>query len=371
MTCRFAGILDNQGMPKGRPTPSIVLTPEEREQLQAICRRTKAPQAEAMRARVILACAEGLNNCQVSQKAGLCPHTVGRLRQRFYESRLQGIFDLPRSGAPRKISDEKIAEVIRLTLETKPKHATHWSTRKMAARCGLSNERVSRIWRTFGLQPHRAESFQLSTDPLFVEKVRDVVGLYVSPPQNALVLCVDEKSQIQALERSQPILPLSPKRPERYTNDYFRHGTLSLFAALDMASGEVYAKCQKRHRQQEFLSFLKQLERETPQELDLHVVLDNYAAHKTPKVRLWIAQHPRWHLHFIPTHSSWLNQVERFFAKITEERIRRESFRSIEHLHQAITDYIQHHNKTPQPFRWTASADMILGKVQHLCKTLT
>jgi transposase len=357
-------------MRTGRPTLPIVLTPEEREQLQALCRRAKAPQAEALRARVILACADGLNNSQVCQKTGLCPHTVGRLRKRFYQTRLRGIFDLPRSGAPRQISDEKVAEVVRLTLETKPVNATHWSTRSMAARSGLSNESIHRIWHAFGLQPHRTETFQLSTDPLFVEKVRDVVGLYVSPPQNALVLCVDEKSQIQALERSQPILPLSPRHPERHTNDYFRHGTLSLFAALDVASGEVYARCQKRHRQQEFLSFLKQLEEQTPKELDIHMVLDNYAAHKTPRVRLWIARHPRWYLHFIPTHSSWLNQVERFFAKITEQRIRRESFRSIDQLRQTILAYIDHHNRNAKPFQWTASADLILGKVEYLCKSL-
>jgi len=357
-------------MRTGRPTVAIILTTHERQALEALCRRSKTPQAEALRARVILACAEGLNNGQVCQKIGLCPHTVGRLRQRFYQARVEGIFDLPRSGAPRKISDEKVAEVVRLTLETKPRQATHWSTRSMAKRCGLSNERVHRIWKTFGLQPHRSETFQLSTDPLFVEKVRDVVGLYMSPPQNALVLCVDEKSQIQALERSQPIFPLAVGQPERYTSDYFRHGTLSLFAALDVASGEVYARCQKRHRQREFLAFLQQLEAATPKDLEIHAVLDNYAAHKTPKVRLWIAKHPRWHLHFIPTHSSWLNQVERFFAKITTQRIRRDSFRSVKQLKDAILNYIEHHNKNPKPFKWTAPAERILGKVEHFCKSL-
>lgn len=357
-------------MPLGRPTVAIILTEEEKIQLTAICRRSKTPQAEARRARVILACAGGLNNDQAAEKTGFCPHTVGKLRKRFSRSRLRGLFDLPRSGAPRQISDEKVAEVVRLTLESKPKQATHWSTRSMAERCGLSNERVHRIWKTFGLQPHRAETFQLSTDPAFVDKVRDVVGLYMSPPQNALVLCIDEKSQIQALERSQPIFPLGVARPERHTADYFRHGTTSLFAALDVASGEVYARCQKRHRQQEFLVFLKQLEAATPKELDIHAVLDNYAAHKTQKVRLWLARHPRWHLHFIPTHSSWLNQVERFFAKITEQRIRRESFRSVEELRKTIQAYIEHHNQNPKPFKWKASADLILGKVESFCNSL-
>jgi transposase len=357
-------------MRTGRPTSPIILTTAEREQLEAICRRTKAPQNEAARARVILNLADGMNNKQACAKAGLCAQTVGTLRRRFNQLRLEGLFDLPRSGAPRSISDQKVAEVVRLTLETKPKHATHWSTRSMAKRCGLSNESIYRIWKTFGLQPHRSETFQLSTDPQFVEKVRDVVGLYVSPPQNALVLCLDEKSQIQALERSQPIFPLSVNQPERRTSDYFRHGTTSLFAALDVASGAVYARCQQRHRQREFLAFLRQLEALTPKESEIHAVLDNYAAHKTAKVRLWIAKHPRWHLHFIPTHSSWLNQVERFFAKITEQRIRRESFRSVAHLKEAILDYIEHHNKTPKPFKWTASAELILTKVENFCKSI-
>jgi transposase len=357
-------------MRTGRPTFPILLTTEEREQLEAICRRTKAPQNEATRARVILNLADGMNNQQACAKAGWCAQTVGTLRRRFYRVRLEGLFDLPRSGAPRTISDEKVAEVVRLTLETKPQQATHWSTRSMAARCGLSNESIHRIWKTFGLQPHRSETFQLSTDPQFIEKVRDVVGLYLSPPQNALVLCLDEKSQIQALERSQPVFPLALNQPERQTSDYFRHGTTSLFAALDVASGEVYARCQKRHRQSEFLTFLRQLEASTPKGREIHAILDNYAAHKTARVRLWIARHPRWHLHFIPTHSSWLNQVERFFAKITDQRIRRESFRSVEHLKEAILDYIKHHNQNPKPFKWTASAELILGKVEHLCNSI-
>jgi len=357
-------------MRTGRPTLAIVLSPEELLQLQSIVRRSKAPQAEVRRARAVLGFAQGLNNLQVARKVGLCAHSAGRLRTRFNDVRMQGLFDLPRSGAPRSISDEKVADVIRWTLESKPPHATHWSTRSMGRRSGLSNESISRIWRTFGLQPHRTETFQLSTDPQFVDKVRDVVGLYVSPPQNALVLCIDEKSQIQALERSQPVLPLAPGQPERHTSDYFRHGTLSLFAALDVASGKVYARCRKKHRQQEFLAFLKQVDAQTPPGLEIHVVLDNYAAHKTPAVRRWIVRHPRWHLHFIPTHSSWLNQVERFFAQITMQRIRRESFRSVRQLRETIVAYVDHHNKSPSPFIWTASADLILGKVEYLCKSL-
>lgn len=357
-------------MRTGRPTLPIILTPVEREQTPGYLSPDQSPAERSDASQVILDLADGLNNQQACAKAGLCAQTVGTLRRRFYQVRLQGLFDLPRAGAPRSISDQKVAEVVRLTLETKPKHATHWSTRSMAQRCGLSNESIYRIWKTFGLQPHRSETFQLSTDPQFVEKVRDVVGLYMSPPQNALVLCLDEKSQIQALERSQPIFPLSVNQPERRSSDYFRHGTTSLFAALDVASGEVYARCQKRHRQTEFLAFLRQLEASTPKGLEIHAILDNYAAHKTAKVRLWIARHPRWHLHFIPTHSSWLNQVERFFARITEQRIRRESFRSVDELKRVILDYIEHHNKNPKPFKWTASADLILTKVDDLYKSL-
>lgn len=357
-------------MPRGRPIPPLTLTSTEQQTLKAVVRRSTARQAEALRARVILLSAEGLSNEVVAQRTGVCPHSVGKWRRRFLADRLNGLEDLPRPGAPRRINDEQIAEMIRLTLETKPRNATHWSTRKMAERCGLSNERVARIWQAFGLQPHRVESFQLSTDPLFVEKVRDVVGLYMTPPQNALVLCVDEKSQIQALERSQPLLPLRPGLPERQTHDYLRHGTVSLFAALDVATGEVYAQCHQRHTHREFLEFLRRLEAEVPADLEVHLVMDNYAAHKTPEVRRWFARHGRWRVHFIPTHSSWLNQVERFFAKITTERIRRGSFRSVAELRPAILSYIAHHNDTARPFQWSASADRILGKVEAICNGL-
>lgn len=357
-------------MSRGRPIPELILHEVEKETLHKLVRRSTSSNAEARRARVVLLCAEGLSNTAISERVGLCQHTVGRWRRRFLQDRLEGLADLPRSGPPRQIGDEKIAQVIRLTLESRPANATHWSTRKMAAKVGISNERVARIWQTFGLQPHRAESFQLSTDPFFVEKIRDVVGLYMTPPQNALVLCIDEKSQIQALERSQPLLPMKPGQPERRTSDYFRHGTTTLFAALDIKTGKVYADCYQRHTHKEFLTFLRKIERETPNKLDLHIVIDNYATHKTAAVRKWLVRHPRWHIHFIPTHTSWLNQVERFFAKITNERIRRGSFRSVKELRQAIFDYIDHHNEQPKPFTWTATADTILGKINHLCNSL-
>jgi transposase len=354
----------------GRPIPSLVLNEEQRRHLEHISRRRTAGQADVLRARVVLACAEGQTNQGVAKSCGVNPHTVGKWRHRFLQQGLSGLLDLPRSGPPRQISDDKVEEVIRLTLESQPEKATHWSTRSLARRSGLSHDSIARIWKAFGLQPHRQEVFQLSTDPLFIEKVRDVVGLYMSPPHNALVLCVDEKSQIQALERSQPMLPMRPGRPERRTHDYFRHGTLSLFAALNIRTGEVLGRCSQKHRQKEFLDFLKEIENRVPKELEIHVVLDNYATHKTPSVRSWLIRHPRWQLHFIPTHSSWLNQVERFFAEITTKRLRRGVFRSLAELRQAIQNYINEHNRSPKPFQWTASADLILGKVHSLCNEL-
>jgi transposase len=349
---------------------SVELQDEERAFLQQLARRRHAPQAEVSRAKAILGFADGLSNTEVARRVGVCSVTAGSWRQRFLKERLNGLSDLPRSGAPRSISDDEVAKVVRMTLEQTPEQATHWSTRSMAKRCGLSHDSVARIWRTFGLQPHRSESFRLSNDPYFVEKVRDVVGLYISPPQNALVLCVDEKSQIQALERSQPMLPMRPGAPERRSSDYWRHGTLSLFAALDIHSGKVLAECHRRHSRREFLNFLRHVDAQTPREMDIHMVLDNYATHKTAVVVRWLSRHPRWHTHFIPTHSSWLNQVERFFAKITNERIRRGNFLSVADLRQAIVDYIAAHNRRPKPFLWTTSADLILGKVAHLSKSL-
>ena len=357
-------------MALGRPTVRLVLSNEERDELTRMAEARKTPQAEAQRARAVLLSAGGLDDIEVGRRVGFSNATAGKWRKRYAAEGIAGLTDAPRSGPPRTISDDKVAEVLRLTLETKPKNATHWSTRKMAAKAGISNERVSVIWRTFGLSPHRAETFQLSTDPHFFEKVRDVVGLYMSPPQNALVLCLDEKSQCQALERSQPVLPMMPGAAERSSHDYFRHGTTTLFAALDVKTGEVFAQCKARHRQKEFLEFLRHIERSTPRDLAIHVVVDNYSTHKTKAVRQWLLRHPRWQLHFIPTHSSWLNQVERFFAKITLEVIRRGSFTSVPDLRKAILGYIDSHNEDPTPFRWTATADRIFEKIEGYCKKL-
>lgn len=358
-------------MPRlGRPIIVIELSGEEKEQLEGIVRRRRAAKADVQRARVVLLSAQGIAGKEIARRVGMSEPTVGKWRQRFLAHRCLGLSEMPRSGAPRRVSDEQIEEIIRQTLESTPKEVTHWSTREMAKRCGFSRQTVSRIWRTFGLQPHRSEHFTLSSDPYFVDKVRDVVGLYLDPPANALVLCVDEKTQVQALERSQPVLPMRPGQPERRTHDYYRHGTLSLFAALEVATGRVISATKPKHRSAEFLSFLRKVEKEVPEGLEIHAVLDNYATHKTDAVESWLRKHPRWHMHFIPTHSSWLNQVERFFAKITNERIRRGVFRSVGELQQAIEAYISNHNQSPKPFRWTASADLILGKVGALCKKL-
>lgn len=359
-------------MAGGRPTIRLELSKQQRGELQRMADARKTPQAEARRAKAVLLSAEGLDDKEVGKRVGLSNTSAGKWRKRYAQEGIGGLTDAPRSGPPRTISDEKVAEVLRLTLETKPAQGTHWSTRRMAAKAGISNERVSVIWRTFGLAPHRSESFQLSTDPHFVEKVRDVVGLYMSPPNNALVLSLDEKSQCQALERSQPILPMLPGgAPERASHDYFRHGTTTLFAAMNVKTGEVFAQCKPRHRQKEFLEFLRHIERTTPAGLSIHVVADNYATHKTSAVRQWLLRHPRWQLHFIPTHSSWLNQVERFFAKITLEVIRRGSFTSVPNLRKAILDYIGTHNKDPKPFVWTATAERIFEKIEKFCGKLT
>lgn len=354
-------------MPRGRPKPVLKLKEADRDKLELIARRPKTSQRAAQRARIILGCAQGSNNGQVAAALGVSASTVGKWRARYIAQGLESLGDAPRSGAPRRITDRQVEAVITKTLEQKPAAATQWSTRLMAREVGLSHNAIKRIWQTFGLQPHREKNFKLSSDPFFVEKVRDIVGLYLNPPQQtrAIVLCVDEKSQVQALERSQPVLPMKPGQPERRTHDYYRHGTTSLFAALDIATGTVIGKCHRQHRHQEFLHFLAQIDREVPSHLDIHLVLDNYGTHKAPKVHRWFARRPRYHLHFTPTSASWLNQVERWFAKITQQRIRRGTFTAVKHLEAAILDYIQTNNRNPKPFVWTATADMIFAKVTN------
>ena len=325
----------------------------------------------ALRARIILACGQGLTNGQIAKELKLSMPTVGKWRSRFAADRLRGLADAPRPGQPRKISDAQVEKVVTRTLETLPQNATHWSTRSLAKAEGLSQNAIFRIWRAFGLKPHLEENFKLSTDPFFVEKVRDVVGLYLNPPETrAMVLCVDEKSQVQALQRTQPLLPMRPGQAARRTHDYERHGTTSLFAALDVATGKVIGQCHRRHRHQEFMRFLDRIESEVPADLEIHLVMDNYATHKTPKVAKWFQRHPRYHLHFTPTSASWLNQVERWFAKITEQRLRRSAFYSVADLEKAIADYIATNNANPKPFVWTASADLILNKVQSFCERI-
>jgi transposase len=354
-------------MKRGRPVADIILTAPEKNKLTLMARRPTARQQDALRARIILACAEGLTNQEVARRERVCLPTVGKWRRRFATGRLEALTDAPRSGAPRKISDAAVEEVVTKTLETTPSARTHWSSRRMAKASGISEHSVLRIWHAFGLKPHLTKGFKLSTDPMFVEKVRDIAALYLNPPDKAVVLCVDEKSQTQALERSQPILPLRPGLPERQTHDYVRHGTLSLFAAYDVATGRVLGHCHQRHRQVEFLRFLDRIDEAFPHDgvTQLHVVMDNYGTHKTPKVRRWFARHPRFHIHFTPTSGSWINMVERFFGKITTEAIRRGSFESTRQLREAIDTYIAEHNKDPKPFVWTATADSIFRKLQN------
>jgi transposase len=354
-------------MPKGKATP-LALAAEERAELERLVRRRKTAQDLALRAKVVLRCAEGATNQAVAREAEVCAHTVGKWRERFAKDRLEGLRDAPRSGAPRTVTDERVAELLVRTLETMPADATHWSTRSMAAACGLSPATVQRVWHAFGLKPHRVESFRFSADPAFVEKVRDIVGLYLNPPDRALVLCVDEKTEIQAVERTQPVLPMRPGQAERRTSDYRRHGTSSLFAALDVAVGRVIGRCYRRHRAEEFRDFLEAVDAAVPAELEVHVVLDNASIHKAPPVRAWLAVRSRYHLHFTPTASSWLNQVERFFALLTARRLKRGTHRSVEELEAAVLAYLERHNAEPRPFRWSKSADQILAGVGRACE---
>jgi len=353
----------------GKPAVAIKLTEAERLELEGVARRRRTAQGLARRARIVLLAADGLENQEICTALAVDGNTVTKWRRRYAERRFDGLMDEPRPGAPRQIGDEEIAETIRLTLETTPRHATHWSLRSMAKAVGYAPSTIHRIWKAFGLQPHRVETFKLSTDPLFVEKVRDIVGLYMAPPDRALVLCVDEKSQIQALDRTQPLLPMRPGQPERRSHDYTRHGTLSLFAALDVATGRVIGKCFARHRAREFLKFLREIECNVLPYLDIHLVMDNSSTHKTPAIRRWLARHPRWHVHFTPTSSSWINQVERFFANLTEDQLRRGVHRSTRQLEAAIRNYIDTVNDEPRPLRWTKSADDILASVKRFCLT--
>jgi len=351
-----------------RETP--VLTEAEKQELQRWCRHQSIGQALAQRARIILLSAQGKNDIDVAKELSTTRETVGKWRRRFIKDWCDSLLDEARPGAPRQISDEQVEHVITLTLESTPKDATHWSTRSMAKATGLSQSAVSRIWRAFVLKPHRVTTFKLSTDPFFTEKVRDIVGLYMNPPEKAVVLCVDEKSQIQALNRTQPILQLRPGLPQRQTHDYERHGTTSLFAALNVATGKVIGHCYKHHRSIEFRQFLKTIDQNVPKEQDIHVVLDNYGTHKTAMIYEWLVKHPRFHLHFTPTSSSWLNLVERWFGLITDKAIRRGSFSSVKELENTIKNYVETNNDDPKPFIWTKTADQIFDSLKIYCEEI-
>src|SRR5712691_9604804 len=354
-------------MHPGRPKADLRLTPEDRATLIRWTARPKTAQALALRARIILGCADGAPNVVVAKQLRIGNKMVGKWRARFGARGPAGLLDEPRSGAPRRVSDERVEQMLVKTLESTPRAATHWSTRSMAAVSGLSRPTVNRIWRAFGLQPHRTDTFKLSTDPQFIEKVRDIVGLYLDPPTRAVVLCTDEKSQIQALDRTQPIFPLRPGTPERRTHAYRRHGTTSLFAALDVATGKVIGETHRRHRSIEFRSFLDCIDQEVPADLDVHLVLDNYGTHKTPLIQRWLLRHQRFHLHFTPTYSSWINQFVFWFAAPTEKQIRRGTHRSTRQLEDAIRLYLATCNQDPRPFVWTKSADQILENIRRFC----
>ncbi len=353
-------------------TKPVILTKAERETLEAWSRRPKTSQALALRARIVLACADDHRpDTIIARDLGIFRNTVGKWRSRFQEDRLDGLLDEPRPGAPRKIGDKEIERLIALTLETAPKGATHWSTRTMAKATGFSQSAVSRIWRAFSLQPHRQETFKLSKDPLFVEKVRDIVGLYMNPPTKAVVLCVDEKSQIQALDRTQPLLPMMPGVAERRSHDYVRHGTTSLFAALNVATGNVIGALHRRHRAEEFKKFLITIDENVPAHLDVHLILDNLSTHKTPAIKRWLLRHPRFHIHFTPTSASWINLVERWFALLTERQLRRGTHRSTRDLERAIKEFLDVHNNDPKPFIWTKTADQILESLSRFCRRIS
>jgi len=359
-------------MPIGRPRRfELTLTPLERTQLTAWAKSRALPHALVQRAQTILLSATGLANTEVAARVGLSHPMVGHWRRRFQQHRLAGLYDAPRSGRPRTHDDDRVATLLRTVLDAPPMDgSTHWSTRRVAQETGISKSTVQRYFALFGVQPHRTTGFTLSTDPFFVDKVRDIVGLYLHPPEAALVLCVDEKSQIQALERTQPMLPLGLGYVEGVTHGYLRHGTTTLFAALDVATGQVLAQCKPRHRHQEFLAFLGHIDANVPPDLDVHLIIDNYSTHKHAKVRAWLAQRPRYHVHFTPTYTSWLNQVERWFGVITQRAIRRGSFQKVHDLIARIDTFVEHYNVTATPFAWTATADSIRAKLERLAKVI-
>jgi len=358
-------------MKTGRPKPDVCLSSGEKEQLQSMVSSRSLPYGLVTRARIVLLAAEGATNREISGKVGLSAQSVCKWRRRFLAQGLSGLHDELRPGRPRSISDEQVASLIRQTLNTQPRDGTHWTIRSLAKQAQISRPTIHRIWRAFGLQPHRQRHFKLSTDPFFVEKVRDIVGLYLDPPDKAMVLCVDEKSQIQALDRTQPVLPMGLGYVEGITHDYVRHGTTTLFAALDIATGQVLTRCRPRHRHQEYLQFLRQIEANVPAELHIHLVVDNYGTRKHPAVKRWLAAHPRYQVHYTPTYASWLNQVEIWFHLISQRAIRRGTFKSTKDLIAKIDQFVQHYNAQTRPFAWTATADSILEKIKRLCQYIS
>jgi putative transposase len=358
-------------MAMGRPKVPLKLGVEQREQLEGLVKSRSLPAGLVLRARIILLSAAGKTNQEIADQLEMTNATVGKWRRRFLEHGVTGLHDELRPGRPRTISDERVARLVRKTLETKPKDGTHWSIRQIASETRLAKSTVHRIWQAFGLEPHRQRHFKLSNDPFFVEKVRDIVGLYLAPPEKAVVLCVDEKSQIQALERTQPMLPIGLGYVEGVTHDYRRHGTTTLFAALDTATGTVLSQCRQRHRHQEYLDFLRQIDQNVPATLDVHIIVDNYATHKHPGVKRWLTLHPRFQVHFTPTYASWLNQVEIWFHRISQHAIRRGTFRSVRELIHKIDRFVQSSNAQARPFVWTATADSIFAKLQRLCERIS
>lgn len=358
-------------MRTGRPKQPIALSDQEHEQLSSIVRSRSLPHGLVTRAQIVLMAAEGVTNNEIADILGLSAQSVCKWRQRYVQQGISGLHDELRPGRPRSVSDEQVAALIRKTLKTKPKDGTHWTIRSMAKESKLSRPTVHRVWKAFGLQPHRQRHFKLSTDPFFVEKVRDIVGLYLNPPDKAMVLCVDEKSQVQALDRTQPLLPMGIGYVEGVTHDYVRHGTTTLFAALDIATGTVLTSCKRRHRHQEYLQFLTQIDKNVPEDLDIHLVVDNYATHKHAKVKRWLAARPRYQVHYTPTYASWLNQVEIWFNIVTQKAIRRGTFRNVKDLVSKIDQFVNHYNKETKAFVWTATAESILEKIKKLCQCIS